>query len=76
MEKKKRRGISHKRQMKGAIWEGGVWGGECEVQDKVSPGQERWLDGHENEWKSATDGSEEMKGISMTKQRPVVRRCP
>ena len=23
-------------------------------------GQEIWLDGHENEWKSATDGGEEV----------------
>jgi hypothetical protein len=28
---------------------------------KCGEGQERWLDGHENEWKSATDRGEEVQ---------------
>jgi hypothetical protein len=32
-------------------------------------GQERWLDCHENEWKSATDRGEEVGGISRMRQR-------
>ena len=31
--------------------------------------QERWPDGHENEWKSEMDGCEEAGGISRTKQK-------
>lgn len=27
-----------------------------EFRIRYGEGQERWLDGHENEWKSATDG--------------------
>ena len=34
--------------------------------------QERWLDGHENEWKSSTVGGEEVKGIFRTRQKPGV----
>jgi hypothetical protein len=33
-------------------------------------------DGHENEWKSATDQSEEVQGISRTRQRPGMRDMP
>jgi hypothetical protein len=32
--------------------------------------QERWIDGHENEWKCAIDGGEEVEGISRMRQRP------
>jgi len=31
-------------------------------------GQERWLDGHENEWKPATDRGEEVGSISGMRQ--------
>ena len=34
---------------------------------------ERWLDGHENEWKYSTDGSEEMGGFSGMRQRPEIK---
>ena len=37
---------------KGTAWERG-WGG---IRIRCGEGQERWPDGHENEWKSATDG--------------------
>jgi hypothetical protein len=33
----------------------------------------RWLDGHENEWKSAADNSEEVWGISRMRQRPGIK---
>ena len=38
-------------------------------------GQERWPDGHDNEWKSATDGGE-VGGISMMRQRCGIREAP
>jgi hypothetical protein len=39
--------------------------------------QERWLDGHENEWKSTTAGSEKVRrGISRMRQRPGYGKCP
>jgi hypothetical protein len=37
---------------------------------------ERWLDGHGNEWKFATNGGEEVGGISRTRQRPKIREVP
>ena len=38
-------------------------------------GQERWLNGHENEWKSATDGGEEVGSSYRTRQRPEIREA-
>ena len=50
--------------MKGRNWvEGGVCG-EWEVRIRYGEGQERWPDGHENEWKSATDGGGDVEGMS------------
>ena len=37
-------------------------------------GQEEWPEGHENEWKSATDRGWEVGGIS--RQRPGTREVP
>ena len=39
--------------------EEGRWYGQGNegYQIRCGEGQERWLDGHENEWKSATDGA-------------------
>ena len=48
--------------------ERGNWKGE-EVQ-------ERWIDGHENEWKYATDRGEEEGGISKMRQRSGIREVP
>jgi len=42
----------------GTEMEGG-WGGEWGVRIRCGEGQERWLDGHGNEWKSETDVGEE-----------------
>jgi hypothetical protein len=39
-------------------------------------GQERWPDGHENEWKSATDGGEEVGGTSRMRQRLGIGEVP
>ena len=39
-------------------------------------GQEIWPYGHENEWKSATDGGEEVRAISRMRQRPGIREAP
>jgi hypothetical protein len=36
-------------------------------------GQKRWLDGHENEWKSVSDRGEEVVSISKKKQSPGIR---
>jgi hypothetical protein len=43
---------------------------------KCGQGQERWLDGHENEWNSVTDGGEEMVSISRTRHIPGIREMP
>lgn len=51
---------THKRQMERGNWEGDWRCGE---------GQERWLDDHDNEWKSATDGGEEVGDISRIRER-------
>ena len=41
--------------------EGGTWNGvEQGIHDQVQEGQERCLDGHENDWKSEIDGVEEV----------------
>ena len=34
---------------------------------------EKWLNGHENEWKSTADGAEYVGGISRSKWRPGIR---
>ena len=39
---------------------------------RCGEGQERWLDGHENEWKSATDRGEEVGSISRARLRPGI----
>ena len=52
--------------------EGGNWEGVINMDGKgnggfrvrCGEGQERWLDGHENEWKSAIDGCAEVGGES------------
>jgi hypothetical protein len=38
--------------------------------------QERWLNGHKNEWKSSTDGGKGSGGISMMRQRSGIREVP
>jgi hypothetical protein len=38
--------------------------GSEEFRIRCGEGQERWLDGHEYEWKSATDRGEEVRGAS------------
>ena len=45
-------------------------------RSRCGEGEERWLDGHENEWKSATDGGEEVRAISRMRQRPGIREAP
>jgi hypothetical protein len=50
----------------------GLWGFSIGYRE----GQERWLDSRENEWKSATDGGEEVEGISRMRQRPRIRDVP
>ena len=50
--------------------DGGNWVEEGMVRGiegfriRCREGQERWPDGHKNEWKSATDGGGEGAGIS------------
>lgn len=46
---------------------------ESMLRIRYKEGQERWLDGHDNEEKSATDRGEEVGGISRTRQRPGIR---
>ena len=41
---------------------GNVKGNGRGFRIRCGEGQERWLDGHENEWKSATDRGEEVGG--------------
>jgi hypothetical protein len=36
------------------------WGGKWRVQDQVWEGQKRWLNFHDNEWKSSTDRDEDV----------------
>ena len=45
-------------------WGGGEGEGNGGFRIRCGEGQERWLDGHEDEWKSTTDRGEEMGGIS------------
>ena len=42
------------------------FGGVDQFRIRCGEGQEGWPDGHENEWKSATDRVEEVRGISKT----------
>jgi hypothetical protein len=64
----------HKRHTEGGNWEEAAWGGEWGFQDH---GWGRTgLDGHESEWKSATDWGEEVGCISMMRQRPGIREAP
>ena len=39
-------------------------------------GQESWLEGLENEWKSKTDGGDEVRSISRMGQRSGIREVP
>jgi hypothetical protein len=60
--------------------EGGNWKGEGGEKGegfriRCGEGQERWLEDYENEWKSATDGGEEVGGISKMRQRPGIREA-
>lgn len=53
--------------------EGGNWEGEwmergLGAQDQIRGGKERWPEGSENEWKSATNRGEEVGNISLKKQ--------
>ena len=50
--------------------------GNGEYRMKCEEGQKKWLDGHENEWKSATDRSEEVGGHSRMSQRTGIRKVP
>jgi hypothetical protein len=44
------------------------------VRIRYGEGQEEWLDGHENEWKPATDGGNEVGDISGKRQK--IREVP
>ena len=53
------------------------WGGkEAGFRNRCGEGQERWLDGHENEWNSATVGGEKVVGISRMRQSLGIREAP
>lgn len=56
----------------------GSWGKEWGWCFRARCGEEtdRWIDGHKNEWKSASDGVKEVKGISRRRQRPGIREVP
>lgn len=43
---------------------------------RCGEGQERWLDDHKNEWKSAADSGKEVGGIYRTRQRPGKKEVP
>jgi hypothetical protein len=43
---------------------------------KFGEGQDRWLDGHENEWKSAYDRGEKVGDFSRMRQRPEIMEVP
>jgi hypothetical protein len=49
------------------------YGKNRELQDQVCGETEEMPKGHENEWRSATQGSGEAGGISRMKQRPEIR---
>jgi hypothetical protein len=49
--------------------------GDEMLRTRCGVGQEGWPDGYGNEWKSATDKVEEVKGISRNRQRPGVMVC-
>ena len=46
------------------------------VRIRCGKGPKRWLDGHENEWKSEIDRGEEVRGISRMRERPGIREDP
>ena len=52
--------------------EEGVGEGNGGFRIRYREGQERWLAGHKNEWKSATDRDEEVGGSSRTRQKPKI----
>ena len=47
-----------------------------QIRRYTGEGQERWPDGLENEWKSATDRAGEVGDTSRTIQRPGPREMP
>ena len=48
--------------------------GGCKI--RCGGGQERWIDGHKNECKSASDGGEEVGNISRMRKRPGIKEAP
>jgi hypothetical protein len=50
----------------------GMGKGMAEFRIRCGKGQERWPDGYENEWKSATGRDGELGGILRTCQRPGI----
>ena len=47
-------------------------GREIGAQDQCEEGQERWPDGHENEWISANDRGMDVGSISTMRQTPEI----
>jgi hypothetical protein len=45
-------------------------------RSRCGEGEERWLDGHENEWKSEADRGEDVGGFSRMRQRSGIRVAP
>lgn len=45
------------------------------LESGVGKEEERWMDGPESEWKSATDKGEE-QGASLMRQRPRIIEAP
>ena len=43
---------------------------------RCEEGQEKWPDDHNNEWKSTTDGGEEVGHISRMRYTPGIRETP
>ena len=41
-----------------------------QIRRYTGEGQERWPDGLENEWKSGTDGHEEVEGMTKIREVP------
>ena len=50
--------------------------GNVRVWIRCGEEQDRWPDGHENEWNSVTDAGGEVGGISRIRQRPGIRNTP
>jgi len=60
--------------MEGGSWKGAVLGrGMGGFRIRGEEGQEKWIDGHENEWKSATDRGEEGH---LQDERPGIMEAP